>query len=122
MEKCTAPVESAAHWITLQTVPLGPSCREKSPPYLALVEQELHRLLHLELEQDLGLDLQVHLRLGVDLPVELEVEMSPSRKRERRDSGFLGNQDPTQQKRCIVRPEEISALDPDTDRSSGEVT
>lgn len=91
MERCTVRVESAVRWITLPTVPLGPSCREKSPPYWAMVEQELHRLLHQEPGPDPGRELQVRLEPGVDRPVALEpeVETSPSRKRGRRDGDFM---------------------------------
>lgn len=104
MGRSTAPVESAVRWITLPTAPHGPSCRERSPPYWALLqqEQELHQLPHPQLGRDLGRGLGPGpgqgLRLGLELPVELElqVEMSLSRKRERRDDIFHRNQDPTQ--------------------------
>lgn len=87
MERCTAPAESAVRWITLPIVPHGPSCRVKSPPSWALLELELHPLLHLELGQDPGRELQVRLRLGLglglgvgagagaDLPVEPELQV-----------------------------------------------
>lgn len=118
MGRCTAPAESAVRWIPLATVPPGPSCREKSPPYWAPVERELRRLLHQEPGAGQGQELQVRLRLallGVDLPaepdLEAEVETSPSKKRERRDGDFHGNQDPTQQQSCITHQKETSAVD-----------
>lgn len=72
MEKCTAQVESAAHWITLPTVHLGLSCKERSPPYWALLEQEPHRPLRLQLELGQGQDqeLWVLLQQGMDQAVE----------------------------------------------------
>lgn len=61
--------------------------------------QLLHQLLHLE--PVLVLELQLHQGLEVEQQLEPEqgvgVEMSLSRKRERRDGGFSGSMDPTQQ-------------------------
>lgn len=114
MGKCTAPVESAVLWIILPTVPLGLSCREKSPPYWAPVEQEPRRPLRLEPGLHLGQVLQVHLHPGLEavlqeVEAQLEVETSPSRRRERRDGGFSGNQDPNTHDRVVSYEKEMSA-------------
>lgn len=65
--------------------------------------QLLHQLLHLE--PVLVLELQLHQGLEVEQQLEPEqgvgVEMSLSRKRERRDGGFSGSMDPTQQQNRI---------------------
>lgn len=96
--RCTAPAVSAVHWTTLPTAPRGPSCRERSPPYWALVpgQQGLRQLLRLASAQ--GQELHRRPDQGVE---QLEVGTSPSRKRGRRDDDFSDSEDPTSYRQVL---------------------